>query len=83
MSEFFFCGIIEEPVVYASSSSTNWNSHDDHRMISSDRRDRCIISTASALHSSTQKSRSDTPSRLLAVTPSIPSDLATARRSVG
>ena len=49
-------------VMKASSSSMNLNSQLHHRMISSDRRDRCIMQVAMALVSSMQKSRSDTPS---------------------
>ena len=37
MSGFFFCGIIDEPVVYASESSTNPNSQLDHSTSSSER----------------------------------------------
>ena len=83
MSGFFFCGMMLEPVVYASSSSTNLNSHDAHRMTSSARRDRCIIKIEQALRISRQKSRSDTPSRLLSVMPSKPRSLAADARSVG
>ena len=53
-SGFFFCGMMDEPVEYASSSSTNLNSHEHQEMISSDRRDRCIIRIESAESSSTQ-----------------------------
>ena len=52
-------------------------------MISSLKRDRCTITRESAAASSMQKSRSDTPSRLLALTSSKPSCAATIRRSMG
>ena len=52
-------------------------------MISSLKRDRCTITRESAAASSMQKSRSDTPSRLLALTSSKPSCAATICRSMG
>ena len=61
-SGFFFCGMMDEPVVKASSSSMNLNSQLHHKIISSLKRERCIMQVAMALHSSMQKSRSDTPS---------------------
>ena len=45
---FFFCGIIDEPVAKLSESVTKPNSVVDHRMISSHRRDKCIIETLQA-----------------------------------
>ena len=66
-SGFFFCGIIELPVEYASSSSINLNSHEHHMIISSENLERCIISIEISEHNSTQKSLSDTPSRLFIV----------------
>ena len=47
-SGFFFCGMIELPVEKASESVMKEYSDDDHRMISSHRRDRCIIDTLQA-----------------------------------
>ena len=69
MSGFFFCGIIDEPVENASSSSMNLNSQLHQRIISSEKRERCTIMIEIADSSSIIKSRSDTPSRLLVVTP--------------
>ena len=43
ISGFFFCGIIDEPVENASSSSTNLNSQLHHIIISSEKRERCTI----------------------------------------
>ena len=83
MSGFFFCGMMEEPVVKPSSSSMNWNSQLDQRISSSDRRDRCIMMSAQALISSTQKSRSETPSRLFSQIEEKPSFCASQTRSVG
>ena len=40
MSGFFFWGMMEDPVVYLSSISTNPNSWDDQRTSSSQREDR-------------------------------------------
>ena len=60
-------GIIELPVEYASSSSINLNSHEHHMIISSENLERCIISIEISEHNSTQKSLSDTPSRLFIV----------------
>ena len=53
-SGFFFCGIIDEPVAKASSSSMNLNSHEHQRIISSEKRERCVISRDSAQQSSMQ-----------------------------
>ena len=83
MSGFFFWGMMEEPVENASSSSMNLNSQEHHRIISSEKRDRCTITRERAAASSTAKSRSDTPSRELAVTPSMPRAAATASLSRG
>ena len=83
MSGFFFCGVMDEPVVKPLSSSINWNSQLDHRMSSSESRDRCIMMSAQALMSSTQKSRSDTPSRLFSQMAEKPSFCASKARSVG
>ena len=47
-SGFFFCGMIDDPVEYESESVMNENSVDDQRMISSHRRERCIMLTLHA-----------------------------------
>ena len=52
-------------------------------MISSLKRERCIITAARAESSSTQKSRSETASMLLRQGPSKPRAAAVIRRSVG
>ena len=83
ISGFFFWGIIDEPVVNASDNSTNPNSQDDHSTSSSESRDRCIITMAISAASSTQKSRSDTPSIEFRHTFSMPSFSASDLRSVG
>ena len=83
MSEFFFCGMMDEPVVYASESVTKPNSQLVQRMISSERRDRCIIRMDNALRNSAQKSRSDTPSSEFMQIPSKPSCAASMARLVG
>ena len=59
------------------------NSQLHHRIISSERRDRCIMQMEMALASSMQKSRSDTPSRLLAQGAAKPSFSAVKPRSSG
>ena len=83
MSGFFFCGIMLEPVVNESSSSTKRNSHDDQRITSSEKRERCVMMSEKAERSSTQKSLSETPSMLFSEMPSKPSISAVKRRSVG
>ena len=82
MSGFFFCGIMDEPVVNASESLTNLNSQEDHSTSSSESLLRCIISIASADKSSRQKSLSETPSMLLSAISSKPKSFASMRRSV-
>ena len=62
----------------ASSSSINLNSQEHQRMISSLSRDRCIMIREISLASSMQKSRSLTPSRLLAETASKASSVLTS-----
>ena len=47
-SGFFFCGMMEDPVEYSSLSVTKPNSVVDHVMISSHRRERCIMLTLQA-----------------------------------
>ena len=47
-SGFFFCGMIEDPDEYASSSTANPNSDEVHNTHSSPSLDRCTPSTAHA-----------------------------------
>ena len=49
-----FWGIMDEPVVNSLDSSTNLNSQLDHKIISSLKRDRCIIVVAQHEQTSTQ-----------------------------
>ena len=83
ISGFFFCGMMLEPVEKASSSSTNLNSHEHQRMISSENRDRCTITMDKAAASSMQKSRSETPSRLLRIVSENPRSRVVTVRSMG
>ena len=62
MSGFFFCGSIDEPVLYASARRRKPNSSLDHSTISSPRRERCTCVSASTNSASATKSRSDTAS---------------------
>ena len=82
ISGFFFCGIIDEPVVKASDSSINLNSKLCHRTISSAKRERCIIKIDRSERSSNAKSRSDTPSSEFSQTPESPRVCASKKRSV-
>ena len=82
MSGFFFCGMIDEPVVKLSESSMNLNSQLDHSTISSENLERCIMIIAISPRSSAQKSLSDTPSILFMHTPSKPSFSASNARFV-
>ena len=52
-------------------------------MISSEKRDRCIITVENAAASSMQKSRSDTPSSEFSDGPAKPSAAAVIARSIG
>ena len=83
MSGFFFCGMMEEPVENASSSSTNLNSQLHHMMISSEKRLRCTMMIDSTDANSMQKSRSDTPSSELLVMRSKPRSSAVIVLSMG
>ena len=47
-SGFFFCGMIEQPLVQASDSSTKPNSSLDHSTSSAPRRERCVAQVAAA-----------------------------------
>ncbi len=62
ISGFFFWGMIDEPVVYLSSISTNPNSGDDHMTNSSQSEDRCTDVIEAQNESSVTKSRSLTES---------------------
>ena len=82
-SGFFFWGIMLLPVQKASGSSINPNSLVDHIMSSSLILEKCIIIIDEAARNSITKSLSDTASRLLLVTLSKPSCLATYPLSIG
>ena len=79
-SGFFFWGIMLEPVEKRSESSMNLNSQLHHMIISSEKRERCIMQIEMALASSMQKSRSETPSREFAIGASMPSNSAVLPR---
>ena len=66
MSAFFFCGMIDEPVANASSSSTQPNSCEVQSTTSSPSRDRCTPISAVTKRNSATKSRSATASIELA-----------------
>ena len=83
MSGFFFWGMMDEPVENWSARVTKRNSQLHHRQISSEKRDRCIISMDRSESSSSAKSRSETPSRLFRLMPLKPSCSATYSRSRG
>ncbi len=78
-----FCGMIEEPVVKASDSATKPNCGVVQSTISSASRDRCTAQIEAADRASRAKSRSETPSRELAMGRSKPSASAVIRRSMG
>ena len=80
MSGFFFCGMIEEPVAKASSSSTQPNSGEVHSTTSSPSRDRCTPISAATNRNSAAKSRSETASIELAAAAVKPSSWATRVR---
>ena len=82
-SGFFLFGIIDEPVENASATRTNPNRGFDHQVTSSASRERWTIASATAASTSTTKSRSDTASSELRVTPSKPSSAAVVSRSSG
>ena len=58
MSGFFFCGMIDDPVEKASSSTAQPNSRDVHRHTSSPNRERWTPSSAVQNKNSAAKSRS-------------------------
>src|SRR3989304_4407711 len=80
-SGFFLLGIIEEPVLQASSRATQPKAGLDHHTSSSASRLRWTMHRAAAASDSTTKSRSLTASSELAVTPANPSSAAVASRS--
>ena len=73
--------MIDDPVDQASSSLAQANSRDDHKHISSPRRDKCTPIKATTNKNSATKSRSLTPSIEFSTTPSKPSSAATATGS--
>ncbi len=82
-SGFFFCGMIDEPVVQRSDNCTNRNWAEDQITSSSAKRDRCMAQIELAPRNSSAKSRSETESRLLAVGRANPSAAAVMSRSMG
>ena len=82
-SGFFFCGMMDEPVVKASDRAMKPNCGVIQITISSARRDRCVAQMAPAARASSAKSREDTLSRELAVGRAKPRALAVACRSMG
>jgi len=62
MSGFFFCGMMELPVQYASSSVTHWNCRDAHSTSSSDSRDNSTASMPVTNRNSQTWSRAATAS---------------------
>src|SRR5271165_6014843 len=82
-SGFFFCGMIDEPVAYASSISAQPNSCVDQSTTSSPSRDKCTPSSAAMKQNSAAKSRSLTASIELSAALAKPSSAATASGSSG
>ena len=80
--QFFFCGINELPVVYASANRTKPNSAELYRMRSSLQRDICDINAEPHCIVSITKSRSATAAKLLGIKPSKPNSFAIAIRSI-
>ena len=83
ISGFFFWGIILEPVANVSDNSMNLNSSLLHKISSSQKRERCIMTRAALLRYSTEKSRSLTASKLFAYGFENPSNSALRWRSIG
>ena len=69
-----------EPVEKRSESSMNLNSQLHHMIISSEKRERCIMQMEIALASSMQKSRSETPSSEFTIGADIPRSSAVRSR---
>ncbi len=82
-SGFFFWGMIELPVAWASGSLTKWNSALDQRISSSQSLERCIIVMLAAARNSRAKSLSLTASSELAASSAKPSNSAVRCRSMG
>ena len=82
-SGFFFCGMMELPVVHLSDSLTKRNCAEDQITNSSAKRDRCMAQMLAAARYSSAKSRSETESSELAVGRSKPKALAVMSRSIG
>ena len=83
MSGFFFCGSIDEPVLYASARRRKPNSSLVHSTISSPRRDRWTCVSAATNSASATKSRSDTASSELSKRRANPSSAAVLSGSSG
>ncbi|MNZ92051.1 hypothetical protein D3C78_1110600 [compost metagenome] len=82
-SGFFFCGMIDEPVVKRSAILMKPKFWLIHRISSSEKRLMCTMHSEAAALNSMAKSRSLTASRLFWHTPSMPSTRATRSRSSG
>jgi hypothetical protein len=82
-SGFFFCGMIDEPVVNWSDRRMKPNCGVDQITSSSAKRDRCMAQIDAAASISSTKSRSETESSELRVGRSKPSALAVMVRSMG
>ncbi len=78
-----FCGMIDEPVVNRSDSSSRPASGEVQITISSAKRDRCTAVIDAAASVSSTKSRSDTASSEFAIGRSKPSAFAVMSRSMG
>ena len=75
--------MIDEPVQNASGSRTKPKRGFIHSTSSSQKRERCTITSAPQAANSIAKSRSDTASSEFAQRPSKPSSRATRSRSIG
>jgi len=82
-SGFLFCGMIDEPVQYASGRRTKPKRGLAQSTSSSASRDRCTIASAAQAQNSTAKSRSETASIEFSHSASKPSSRATRLRSIG
>ncbi len=81
MSGFFFCGMMLEPVEYASSREAKPNSTVTQVMISSESRDRSTPIIADTHENSAMTSRAAVASIEFSVGPAKPSSAATATGS--
>ena len=82
-SGFFFCGMIEEPVVKRSGSLMKPKRWLIQMTSSSERREMCIMMREAAAQNSIAKSRSETPSSEFWETVSKPRSFAVYSRSIG